>query len=55
MRAAGFPTRPHVVVFVHGLGETEFAWGAPSYGERLQDELGVTPVFMRFNSGRHVS
>ena len=46
---------PHVVVFVHGLGETEYAWGSPNYGERLEEELGVTPVFVRYNTGRHIS
>jgi pimeloyl-ACP methyl ester carboxylesterase len=45
----------HIVVFLHGLGESEFAWGRPSYGERLQEELGATPVFVRFNTGRHIS
>jgi pimeloyl-ACP methyl ester carboxylesterase len=45
----------HVAVFLHGLGETEFAWGRPSYGDRLAEALGVTPVFIRFNTGRHVS
>jgi hypothetical protein len=44
----------HAVVFLHGLGETEHAWGAPGYGDRLADDLGVTPVLVRFNSGRHV-
>ena len=35
--ASASPRTPHVAVFVHGLGETEFAWGSPSYGERLHD------------------
>ena len=46
---------PHLVVFVHGLGETEHAWGSPNYGERLAEELGCTPVYVRYNSGRHIS
>jgi pimeloyl-ACP methyl ester carboxylesterase len=49
---------PWVVVFVHGLFETEFAWrygGGRTYGERLADELGCTPVDVRYNTGRHVS
>ena len=44
-----------MVVFVHGLGESEYAWGSPSYGERLEEELGLTPVFVRYNTGRHIS
>jgi pimeloyl-ACP methyl ester carboxylesterase len=49
-----FDPGPRPVVFLHGLGETEFAWslgGAP-YGARLR---GRTPVYVRYNTGRHVS
>ena len=51
---------PRVAVFVHGLCETEDAWrlGASRhvpYGERLRTELGFTPVYVRYNSGRHIS
>ena len=52
VRRTGATVTPHVVVFVHGLGETEFAWGSPNYGDLLD---GVTPVFIRFNTGRHIS
>ena len=44
-----------VVVFLHGLFETEHAWGRNSYGARLRRDLGATPVFVRFNTGRHIS
>jgi pimeloyl-ACP methyl ester carboxylesterase len=64
--AAVFPdATPRAAVFVHGLGETELAWrlrargsadaDRRSYGERLQAELGVTPVEVRFNSGLRIS
>ena len=57
--AAAFPrAAPRLVVFVHGLMETEHAWrlgGRESYGERLARELGCTPVEVRYNSGRHIS
>ncbi len=54
---------PRVVVFVHGLCETEAAWrlapgtAAPTgtYGDRLREELGFTPVYVRYNTGLHVS
>jgi pimeloyl-ACP methyl ester carboxylesterase len=56
---------PRIVVFVHGLCETEAAWWlapratpAPdrrSYGERLQHELGFTPAYLRYNTGLRVS
>ena len=47
-----------LVVFVHGLFETEFAWhygGGETYGRRLAREAGYTPVEVRYNSGRHIS
>jgi pimeloyl-ACP methyl ester carboxylesterase len=57
--AAAFPEATRrLVVFVHGLGETERAWrlfAAPerpaTYGERLRADLGLTPLYMRYNSG----
>jgi pimeloyl-ACP methyl ester carboxylesterase len=56
---AAFPdATSRLAVFVHGLGETGAAWrffGRRTYGERLQDELSFTPVFLRYNTGRHVS
>ncbi len=55
VRRVGEPAAPRLAVFLHGLGETEYAWGSPSYGERLQEDLGITPVFVRFNTGRHIS
>ena len=60
--AEAFPeATPTLVVLVHGLMETEFAWelGADrhggTYGSRLADELGWTPVRVRYNTGRHIS
>jgi pimeloyl-ACP methyl ester carboxylesterase len=49
--------RPRVAVFVHGLCETDAAWrltGA-SYGDRLRDELHLTPLYVRYNTGLHIS
>jgi pimeloyl-ACP methyl ester carboxylesterase len=49
---------PRLVVFVHGLMTTEFSWalfGPETYGERLARELGCTPVYVRYNTGRHIS
>jgi pimeloyl-ACP methyl ester carboxylesterase len=45
---------PRPVVFLHGLGETEFSWGwgGKPYGSRLR---GRTPLYVRYNTGRHVS
>jgi pimeloyl-ACP methyl ester carboxylesterase len=47
-----------VAVFLHGLMETEHAWALGQrerYGDRLARELGYTPVYVRYNTGRHIS
>ena len=49
-----------LAVFVHGLCETDDAWmlgGARHvpYGYRLQAELGYTPLYVRYNTGLHIS
>jgi hypothetical protein len=51
-----------LAVFVHGLAETEDIWTAATadgseegYGPLLRAELGYTPLYVRYNSGRHVS
>jgi pimeloyl-ACP methyl ester carboxylesterase len=56
---------PRVAVFVHGLCCTEWAWcakaeehhGDPSvsFGTLLRRDLGFTPIYVRYNSGLHVS
>jgi pimeloyl-ACP methyl ester carboxylesterase len=58
LREAFPEATPRLVVFVHGLMETEFSWrlgGRETYGSRLAAELACTPVYVRFNSGRHIS
>ncbi|WP_410643930.1 esterase/lipase family protein [Amycolatopsis sp. lyj-346] len=45
-----------LVVFLHGLVETERCWfRGTGFGARLADDLDTTPVYVRYNSGRHVS
>lgn len=59
--AAAFPDPSgRLVVFLHGLCETEQAWrlGAARsrrYGDSLREDLGYTPVYVRYNTGLHVS
>ncbi|HXW58657.1 MAG TPA: alpha/beta hydrolase [Solirubrobacteraceae bacterium] len=60
--AYAFPdATERIVVFLHGLMGTEFywQWGAAdrggSYGARLARELGYSPLYLRYNSGRHIS
>ena len=56
---AAYPdATPKLAVFIHGLCEDEQAWcltRRPSYGARLRDELGYTPLYVRYNTGLHVS
>jgi pimeloyl-ACP methyl ester carboxylesterase len=52
--------RPRLAVFVHGLCETDDAWRLHSdqhvpYGDRLESELDYTSVYVRYNSGLHIS
>ena len=63
-RAALRRAYPHatsrVAVFVHGLCETDDSWMLGGrrhvpYGFRLQAELGYTPVYVRYNTGLHIS
>jgi pimeloyl-ACP methyl ester carboxylesterase len=46
-----------LVVFVHGLCETDEAWGPwpGTFGARLREELGYSPLQVRYNTGLHVS
>jgi pimeloyl-ACP methyl ester carboxylesterase len=52
-----------VAVFVHGWCLTEQSWSrrpveaedGRSYGERLREDLGYSPIFLRYNTGLHVS
>jgi pimeloyl-ACP methyl ester carboxylesterase len=55
--AEAFPNAtPDIVVFLHGLMETEFSWGTgETYGTRLERDLGYTPMTVRYNSGLHIS
>jgi pimeloyl-ACP methyl ester carboxylesterase len=60
LRSAYPHAKPRLAVFVHGLCETDEAWkiGAgrhAPYGHRLEIELGYTPVYVRYNTGRHIS
>jgi PGAP1-like protein len=61
--AAAFPgATARLAVFVHGLAETENSWDRRGgdghrvpYGPRLRSAFGYTPVYVRYNTGRHVS
>lgn len=53
-----------ICIMVHGLCVNESAWRSYSqqhwgksqdFGQLLQQELGYTPFYVRYNSGRHIS
>lgn len=46
-----------VLVLVHGLCMNDLQWRRAGFdhGEALQRERGYTPVYLRYNSGRHIS
>jgi hypothetical protein len=51
---------PRLCVLVHGLMSSESVWrfGGPerlTYGELLARDRGVVPVYVRYNTGRHIS
>jgi triacylglycerol lipase len=53
---SGAPVR--VAVFVHGLMCTESIWemaDGTDYGARLARDLGYTPLYLRYNSGRAIA
>jgi pimeloyl-ACP methyl ester carboxylesterase len=62
--AAAFPkAASRIVVFIHGWCMTERSWWRRSrdgesvrpYGSRLRSNLGFTPVYLRYNTGLHIS
>jgi pimeloyl-ACP methyl ester carboxylesterase len=62
--AAAFPVATgRIAVFVHGWCMTEMSWrrrprdgdSVLSYGTRLRTDLGFTPVYLRYNTGVHIS
>ena len=57
--AAAIPSASaHLVVLVHGLSLSELSWnrkGAPCIGSKLQQEIDCTPLYLRYNTGRHIS
>jgi hypothetical protein len=54
-----------LVVFIHGLCETDLCWSFAAeqrwgdrtctYGSKLRDDDGWTPIYLNFNTGLHVS
>ncbi|MEJ2871553.1 hypothetical protein WCD74_27590 [Actinomycetospora sp. OC33-EN08] len=64
IRVADHPDRDlgHVVLFVHGLGETEHAWrladeesAGEGYAERIASTVGAVPLLLRYNTGLRIA
>ena len=65
LRAAHPAASDRIVVFLHGLVETEDAWSLHAerhhgdrdvtYGSLLERDLGYTPVWVRYNTGLRIS
>ena len=64
--AGAFPNPTgKLCVFVHSLAATEWLWSLSSeahygdpdvtFGTRLRDDLGYTPIYLRYNTGLHIS
>jgi triacylglycerol lipase len=49
-----------LALWVHGFAVTESVWSFPdepsvTYGALLQRDLGLTPLYLRYNTGLHIS
>ncbi|HKY63540.1 MAG TPA: alpha/beta fold hydrolase [bacterium] len=60
MSLIGEPGGGKLCVLVHGLCDSEETWRfaedpALSYGSLLQSEFGYTPLYLRYNTGLHIS
>ncbi|WP_240359874.1 esterase/lipase family protein [Pyxidicoccus trucidator] len=53
-------SRGRLALWVHGLAVTEAVWSFPSepavtYGSLLEQDAGFTPLYLRYNTGLHIS
>ena len=51
------PATPHLIVLLHGLCMNDAQWrrNGHDHGAFLAQALGATPVYLRYNSGLHIS
>ncbi len=56
VRPQGTAKGPHVLLLVHGLCMADHQWtrDGHDHGHALAASLGLTPVYARYNSGRHI-
>ncbi len=57
LTAALGPVGPKLLVLAHGLCMNDLQWAREGHdhGAALARELGYTPVYLHYNSGRHIS
>ncbi|HZY16893.1 MAG TPA: alpha/beta hydrolase [Ramlibacter sp.] len=57
LRLPRAPARPRVLVLVHDLGLNDLQWrqDGHDHGEALAAALDCTPVYVQYNTGRHVA
>jgi hypothetical protein len=57
VRPDGAARGPRVLLLVHGLCMTDHQWtrGGHDHGQALAEAAGWTPVYARYNTGRHIS
>ena len=57
LAAAFSPAGGRLVVLLHGLCRDDRGWhrGGHDHGASLARDLGYTPVYLHYNSGRHIS
>ncbi len=56
--ASGSETPSRIVISIHGLMSTERTWfmdDGSTYGSQLAQDLGYLPLYIRYNTGRHIS
>jgi hypothetical protein len=53
----GFESTGRILVLAHGLcmNDRHWSWEGHNHGQALADAFGYTPVYLRYNSGRHIS
>lgn len=57
LEPAPFPPKTRLLVLVHGSSMDDLQWlrKGHDHGAALARELGLTPIYLRYNSGLHVS
>lgn len=55
--ATGAPPSARLLLLVHGLCLNDWQWARDGHdhGAALADEFGFTPLYLRYNSGRHIA